>query len=203
MPNSLRSLFSTLLIYCNPANPKELWHQFEDSMSDDFKILPNVSEKQILHMTSNHINDILYLMGCDINEFNLVPERILAPSIAREATDCHFERNKIIIDEDMLLQTKLNGDQRKAYYIILDKIFMNKSGAFFIDGPGGTGKTFLYRALLAAIRSKGFVALATASFGVAASILPGGRTAHSCSKFPFISMDNSLVILIGRVHLHH
>ncbi|KAF3620382.1 hypothetical protein FXO38_04653 [Capsicum annuum] len=34
-------------------------------------------------------------------------------------------------------------------------------GAFFIDGPGGTGKSFLYHALLAAVRSKGFVTLAT------------------------------------------
>nr|XP_019069498.1 ATP-dependent DNA helicase PIF4-like [Solanum lycopersicum] len=78
-------------------------------------------------------------------------------------------------------------------------------GAFFIDGPGGTGKTFLYRALLAAVRTKGFIALATASSGVAASILPGGRTAHSRFKIPVdidhnftcnISKQSSLAILI-------
>ncbi|KAG5606519.1 hypothetical protein H5410_028011 [Solanum commersonii] len=51
--------------------------------------------------------------------------------------------------------------------------------AFFIDGPGGTGKSFLYRALLATVRYRGFIALATASSGVAASLLPGGRPAHS------------------------
>ncbi|XP_069144585.1 uncharacterized protein [Solanum lycopersicum] len=62
--------------------------------------------------------------------------------------------------------------------------------AFFIDGPGGTGKTFLYRALLAAVRTKGFIALATASSGVAASILLGGRTAHSRFKIPVDIDDN-------------
>ncbi|OIT35017.1 hypothetical protein A4A49_62119, partial [Nicotiana attenuata] len=70
------------------------------------------------------------------------------------------------------------------YDTIHNRIFSNKSGAFFINGPGGTGKTFLYRVLLAVVRSKGFVALATASSGVAASILPGGRNAHSRFKFP-------------------
>ncbi|XP_009794570.2 uncharacterized protein [Nicotiana sylvestris] len=102
-------------------------------------------------------------------------------------------------------ETKLNDDQRKAYDIILDRIFKNKCGAFFIDGPGGTGKTFLYRALLATVRSKGFVALATATSGVAASILSDGRTAHSHFKFPVdidehfscnISKQSSLASLI-------
>ncbi|XP_070035691.1 ATP-dependent DNA helicase PIF1-like [Nicotiana tomentosiformis] len=61
---------------------------------------------------------------------------------------------------------------------------------FFVDGPGGTGKTFLYRALLATIRSQGFIALATATSGVAASILPGGRTAHSRFKMSIDIDDN-------------
>ncbi|GKB40121.1 ATP-dependent DNA helicase PIF1-like protein [Tanacetum coccineum] len=46
------------------------------------------------------------------------------------------------------------------------------------------GKTYLYRALLAKIRSEGHVALATATSRIAASILPGGRTAHSRFKIP-------------------
>ncbi|KAL4561024.1 hypothetical protein LXL04_033184 [Taraxacum kok-saghyz] len=37
----------------------------------------------------------------------------------------------------------------------------------------GTGKTFLYRALLAKVRSEGHYALATATSGIAASLLPG------------------------------
>lgn len=32
---------------------------------------------------------------------------------------------------------------------------------FFIDGPGGTGKTFLYKAILATVRSQNKIALAT------------------------------------------
>jgi hypothetical protein len=40
-----------------------------------------------------------------------------------------------------------------------------------VDGPGGTGKTFLYKALLARVQSKGLIAIATATSGIAASIL--------------------------------
>ncbi|XP_049361968.1 uncharacterized protein LOC125826651 [Solanum verrucosum] len=101
-------------------------------------------------------------------------------------------------------------DLRKAYDIILDRVLSNKFGAFYIDGPGGTGKSFLYRALLATIRHKGFIALATASSGVAASLLPGGRTAHSRFKIPIdvnenftcnISKQSSLASLIRDARL--
>ncbi|CAA0809737.1 PIF1 helicase [Striga hermonthica] len=61
------------------------------------------------------------------------------------------------------------------------------------------------RALLAIVRSKGGIALATATSGIAASILPGGRTAHSRFKIPIdlsdiksckISKQSSLGVLI-------
>ena len=53
-----------------------------------------------------------------------------------------------------------------------------------MGGPGGTRKTYLYRALLARVRGERKIALATATSGVAASIMPGGRTAHSRFKIP-------------------
>jgi ATP-dependent DNA helicase PIF1 len=60
-----------------------------------------------------------------------------------------------------------------------------------MEGPSGTGKTFLYRSLLATLRSRNKLAVATATFGVAASIMPGGRTTHSCFKIPLTIEDGS------------
>ena len=77
--------------------------------------------------------------------------------------------------------------------------------AFFMDGPGGTGKTSLYNTLLAKIRSRGEIALAMASSGLAALLLQGGRTIHSRLKVPItlnelsvcnISKQSSLAKLI-------
>ena len=54
---------------------------------------------------------------------------------------------------------------------------------FFLDGPGGTGKTFVYSLLLDTIRSRGDIAIAVASSGLAALLMPGGRTALSRRAF--------------------
>ncbi|XP_027169229.1 uncharacterized protein LOC113768927 [Coffea eugenioides] len=77
-------------------------------------------------------------------------------------------------------QLPLDELQKYAYDIILQACFTSQGHSFFIDGPGGTGKTFLYRSLLATLRSQGYIATS----GIVASILPGGRIVHSRFKIP-------------------
>jgi len=79
-----------------------------------------------------------------------------------------------------------------GYNEILDHVLNHKGNVFFVDGPGGTGKTYLYRALLAKVRSMGLIAVATTTSGIAASIMPGGRTAHSRFKIPIKLCENSI-----------
>ena len=79
-----------------------------------------------------------------------------------------------------------------GYNEILDHVLSHKGNVFFVDGPGGTGKTYLYRALLAKVWLIGLTAIATATSGIAASIMLGGRTAHSRFKIPIKLCENSI-----------
>ncbi|KAL7183568.1 hypothetical protein ACSBR2_025879 [Camellia fascicularis] len=81
--------------------------------------------------------------------------------------------------EDLNSIATLNDDQRLAFNLIMGTVECNTGAIFFVDGPGGTGKTYLYRALLASVRSQGQIAIATATSGIAATLLPGGRTVYS------------------------
>nr|GMD14613.1 ATP-dependent DNA helicase PIF1-like [Ipomoea batatas] len=120
----------------------------------------------------------------------------------RVTNEILHEKNLPVSEADLLAIHKLNACQRAAFKTITDAVLGNKPSAFFVDGPGGTGKTFLYRCLLAFVRSKGLIALATATSGIAASILPGGRTAHSRFKLPLtlILKKNSHVILLRNLN---
>jgi hypothetical protein len=93
--------------------------------------------------------------------------------------------------DDLELSKTLNEEQHAAYNEIMSSVDSEHGGLFFVDGPGGTGKTYLYRALLAAIRSQNKIAVATTISGVAASIMPGGRTAHSRFKVPLTLEDGA------------
>ncbi|RCV18220.1 hypothetical protein SETIT_3G282400v2 [Setaria italica] len=60
--------------------------------------------------------------------------------------------------------------------------------SFFVDGPSGTSKTYLYKALLAKVHSMHLITVATATSGIAASIMPGA--AYSRFKIP-VKLDDS------------
>jgi hypothetical protein len=94
--------------------------------------------------------------------------------------ECIIEVN----EEDKNLHKSLNTEQMAAYKTIMSTVDSPNGGVFFIDGPGGTGKIFLYRALLGTVRSQDKIAITTATPGVTASIMPGGRTTHSRFKIP-------------------
>jgi hypothetical protein len=62
---------------------------------------------------------------------------------------------------------------------------------FFLDDPGGSGKTFLYNTLMNVIRGRHQIVVPVASTGIAATLLKGGRTYHSQFKLPVPLLDNS------------
>ena len=64
---------------------------------------------------------------------------------------------------------------------------------FFLDAPGGSGKTLLLRFLAAHLRSQGLVVICAATTGIAALNFDGGLTAHSMFKLPLDLTGNSVV----------
>ncbi|XP_041451331.1 ATP-dependent DNA helicase pif1-like [Drosophila obscura] len=81
-------------------------------------------------------------------------------------------------------EPRLNINQRTVYDQILRAIEEQHGGVFFLDAAGSTRKTFVISIILATIRAQGRIALALASSGIAATLLDGGRTAHSALKLP-------------------
>jgi len=57
-----------------------------------------------------------------------------------------------------------------------------------LSGHGGTGKIFLWKAIVSYLRARKKIVLTVASSGVASLLLPNGRTAHSRFRIP-IDLD--------------
>ena len=62
---------------------------------------------------------------------------------------------------------------------------------FNINAPGGCGKTYLLNGILAHVRGMGHKCIAAASSGIAATLLKGGRTAHSFFGIPIPMLNTS------------
>ncbi|KAL6839328.1 hypothetical protein ACP4OV_031000 [Aristida adscensionis] len=188
MPSSLRRLFATILVFCEPSDVRGLWQKHLDAMSEDYQ-RNNQSKFAVEQLVLIDIRNILQSMGKDIKSFPL-------PKIDKTYDDTNGIAREILEEarikptvDAMSLSESLNQEQRAAYDEIMTSINNSQGGVFFVDGPGGTEKTYLYRALLATVRHQDKIAVATATSGVAASIMPGGRTAHSRFKIP-LSINN-------------
>ncbi|XP_058216366.1 uncharacterized protein LOC131327288 [Rhododendron vialii] len=197
MPLSLRQLFCTILVYCAPVNPLELFFKFEDDMIEDYVSIQKLTKDAARQVLLEALNAELESMGKKLHDFqlsHLVTSDSTKKIVPREVQD---EMNVQISEDDLQAPSLFNVEQATAYNEILSVVLNRAPKSFFINGPEGTGKTFLYRALLAKVRSQHLIALATASSGVATSILPNGRTAHSRFKIP-INGDGKLCCSISK-----
>ncbi len=68
----------------------------------------------------------------------------------------------------------LNDGQCAAYNGVINTYVAHHAKVIFIDGPGGTGKTYIENWILNIVRSCGDIALVVASSGIAALLLLRG-----------------------------
>ncbi|XP_024969804.1 uncharacterized protein LOC112509181 [Cynara cardunculus var. scolymus] len=190
-PNALRRLFTTILIYCEPGDVRKLWDEHYDSLSEDYRRdYENV--EGVRNMVLTDIAVFLQSMGKNLDDFDLPSLNAAVNLESRGFREVQEEYSIIVQDEDLNARNSLNSDQKHAFDEIMTHVDNDCLAVFFVDGSGGTGKTFLYRALLANVRSRGFIALATVSSGAAANNMPGGRTSHSRFKIPLTLSNNSV-----------
>lgn len=96
---------------------------------------------------------------------------------------------------------QLNADQKHCFDIIVSAVADNPHHAhFFLQGAGGTGKTFLYHVLCNHFRAQGQIVLCVASSSIAAELLPGGRTSHSRFQIPLMLHENSITMVNAGSH---
>ncbi|XP_076922418.1 uncharacterized protein LOC143584204 [Bidens hawaiensis] len=184
-PKALRRLFATIMIFCTPGDVRKLWNDHFDSLSEDYR-LHCQSVERVQNMVLIEIRTFLQSMGKDINELDL-------PNITEDVNLEHVgyrelqEEYGIVVEADHLRdKNDLNHGQKVVFDEIMRHVDNDLPGVFFIDGPGGTGKTFVYKALLAEVRSRGLIALATASSGAAAIICQEGERLTLDSRFLLI-----------------
>jgi hypothetical protein len=168
---------------------------------------------QILNIALVKIDQLLRSRGKSLNEIQHMPvpdyrnkQDWSNPLIQEELS---FKK-KDMEELHASLYSKMTNEQRGVYNTIMEAINSDQGGVFFLYGYGGTGKTFVWKTLSSAIRSKGEIVLNVASSGIAALLLPRGRTAHSRFKIPInlteqsfcnITPDSPLADLLRRTKL--
>ena len=201
-PNQLRKLFVVILFACNPSNPADLWTRFAADLSHDFafraqqnSVATDSDLVEHANLSALHtISQLLIERGSSLDAF---------PGLPSLPTD--FEPIPLDVDDNAQNLNDLrelatrnttlrNPSQQRAFDTITAAIDSGTTGSrlFFVDGPGGTGKSFVFNTIIAHVKAVLHKdVLAVASSGVASLLLIGGRTAHSTFNIPIPILHDS------------
>ncbi|XP_074282420.1 uncharacterized protein LOC141606935 [Silene latifolia] len=199
----LRNLFATLLLANSLVKPELVWEETWPLLSDDIlyrrrRELRNLdlqlSDEQLKNYALSEIEALLQRNGSSLRKFDNMPfpdSDIHAMNSNRLLEDELSYDKEVLKKEHEVLTSSMTDEQKSVYRKIMCSVQSGQGGVFFVYGYGGTGKTFLWRTLCAAIRCKGDIVIAVASSGIAAILLPGGRTAHARLSIPINVDENS------------
>ena len=135
----------------------------------------------------------------ELKEIEILESETL-PVIIREELDYDIHNLNKLVDER---KATLTESQEKVFDRVMQATNNDQTAYVFIDARGGTGKTYLLNAILAAVRGKqgGCVALAVGSTGIASNLLHLGRTLHSRFKIPLTITEDSVCNIQAQSHL--
>ena len=162
-----------------------MWDAFSPHLAE------GESEDSIFDAPIQRVSDLI-CAGASPPSFTTIP-KIDPDSVDRKKRNARLEfepeAERVYASEHTPM---LNEEHRHAFEAIVADVVGGVQSTHFVDGPGGSGETFLYNVLISEIRGKGLSAAAVASSGIAALLLSGGRTAHSKFKLPIRVADESV-----------
>ncbi|XP_063950001.1 uncharacterized protein LOC108221463 [Daucus carota subsp. sativus] len=208
LPPQIRQLFVHIIVNCKVTDLASLWNNHWKQMVDDILLKRRLQSKDLKLILNDmqlqlyalaEIDDLLRAIGKSLKTYSQLPQ---PPN-----SYLHHGTNNLILEETNynLAEMKLEHDnllancnleQLSVYESVLASVASGEGGLFFVYGSGGCGKMYMWRTLIAKLRSQGDIVLRVASSGIAATLLPGGRTAHSRFKIPIV-LDEYSVCNIG------
>lgn len=143
----------------------------------------------------HQIELLLRKNGKNLSDFASIPSPI---EVEERDLSNHLIIQELSYDKASLAQKSeallrmLNADKKEAFTAIMNSLTNKLINFFFIYGSGGTGLLFLWNFLACSLRAKGEIVLTIASSGIAATLLPGGRIAHSRFAIPIHVAETSI-----------
>jgi hypothetical protein len=212
--SALRRFFVLLLIHNVPSNPLQMWDKFKDGLSDDFKHrrlrdssvpLPNAFVEDDYMQAIYELHDIWNTFPATegVSRDIMLPPRPNEQLFPRYQHDNSVDNTIDVNVSNVLCETAkstMNPNQRDIFDTITNAMSnsTNNNRLFFIDAPGGTGKTYLLNAIISYADSKRINICASALSGIAATLLTRGKTAHAHHKIPIPCHHDSSCSLTRR-----
>lgn len=182
MPYQMRTLFVSLLVNCQVNQPEALWEQFKEAMAEDYARKNDETTAQA--KAYRDICNLLQKQGKSIKDFPNMIQSVLPDDDDEDIISPQFDPviSKSIGEQ---MYNNMNGKQKEIIDQLIESVECpGKNNCYYIDGPGGSGKTYTYTTLMHKLISKGKSFKSMAFTGIAAILLINGKTVHRTIGLP-------------------
>lgn len=134
-------------------------------------------------MAYAEINNLLFNEGQSLTQFPTM-EQYVNTTLVPEDNSLSLLQMADVGNRQYAL---LNEQQKKIVDMVMNAAHSNNynnKNCIFIDGPGGSGKTFIYSTLHNLLSSEKIQVCSMAFTGIAATLLPNGKTVHKTFGLP-------------------
>ena len=186
-PRQLQHTFCFLLIHAELNNPVQLWTNHRDGMIQDFARTMNEANAEIAAL--NFIATVIKQSGKKLSDFSLPEVEELPPEPEIDAANMAQEAAQI--------RPTLNAEQVNAADTIISAVTNvhnndnQNSRLFFLDSPGGTGKTYTINSIIKHLGGLSMKVATCAWTGIAATLLNKDSTVHSLFRLPVPVVETS------------
>lgn len=185
--HQLRHMLAIILCHSSPGDPTRLWLDHIEDLSDDCartirrldcNIVP--SHAQVINYALSLLQKILIDMECDLADVGL-PEfdqhmllELNLPSELEERNRMSPVDQEISVQKFNTMANMLTNEQLIVLNQVRNATESKVPYLSYVDGPGGTGKTFLLNTLLHFCNSTKVPFIAVSASGIAALLLLNG-----------------------------
>ncbi|UMM43405.1 hypothetical protein L5515_018912 [Caenorhabditis briggsae] len=134
----LKRFFVTLLMFGEIHNAEELWYRFVDDFSENF-LYKHFPKEKAEALAYNDLIDRMNAMREKLDKWmSLGYERIIPDNVI-DFDYCSKEGDR--------MRSTLVAEQEEVVKAVLDAV-KSGGGLIYVDGPGGSGKTYVYLTLI-------------------------------------------------------
>ena len=190
--SAIREVFANLLIFVLKCRYKEFFERHRRLLCQDLMSQHNVNEpnEEMLNIVLLDIQKHIVHHGYTMITFGLPEPEASTPRRTIIEEESSYDTSALDIEANRS-EALLTNEQQHIIDAIFNSVLNSKGKLIALDAPGGTGKTFLITYVLNKLRSQGKIVLATASSGIAATLLPNATTFHSRTKCPIVLHEDS------------
>ena len=146
MPRQLRRMFAYMLVFSNVNDLLQIWEEFGDNFCEDYTHCGLGRDPAYLRGLGD-ILSVLRYNGYDLQAFNLPHQGVVINGDMVDQMEAAIEPDRakpLLNQEQRRISEEVLDSVEETSLIAQNSLIPGSARMYFVNAPGGTGKTFLF-----------------------------------------------------------